>query len=121
MGYRLTLRKSVLERISYGPASFPRAGKRQFFEVPFSSWIRVGAKEARSVKVNQVRRRISHPYFGFPSDFRKVAFHDGPVWEGTYLPKCRNAEKPLQYWLFSKNLHESTEVKSLSPPNHFVV
>ena len=41
--------------------------------------------------------------------------------EGTYLPKCRNAGKPFQYWLFSKNLHESTEVKLLSPPNYFAV
>ena len=40
---------------------------------------------------------------------------------GTYLPKCRNAGKPFQYWLFSKNLHESTEVKLLSPPNYFAV
>ena len=40
---------------------------------------------------------------------------------GTYLPKCRNAGKPFHYWLFSKNLHESTEVKSLSPPNYFAV
>ena len=36
--------------------------------------------------------------------------------KGTYLPKCRNAGKPFQYWLFNKNLHESTEVKLLSPP-----
>ena len=40
---------------------------------------------------------------------------------GTYLPKCRNAGKPFQYWLFSKNLHEGTEVKLLSPPNYFAV
>ena len=41
--------------------------------------------------------------------------------KGTYLPKCRNAGKPFQYWLFNKNLHESTEVKLLSPPNYFAV
>ena len=34
VGCRPTLRKSVLERVSYGPASFPSAGGRQFFEVP---------------------------------------------------------------------------------------
>ena len=34
MGCRLTLRESVLEKVSYKPASFPRAGKRQFFLVP---------------------------------------------------------------------------------------
>ena len=39
MDCRLTLRKSVLERVSYGPASFPRAGKRQFFEVPFRCFL----------------------------------------------------------------------------------
>ena len=31
---RLILRKSVLEKVSYGPASFPVPGKWQFFEVP---------------------------------------------------------------------------------------
>ena len=50
---------------------------------------------------------------------RKVM--QGHVKIGTYLPKCRNAGKPFQYWLFSKNLHESTEVKLLSPPNYFAV
>ena len=47
--------------------------------------------------------------------------HKGYENLGTYLPKCRNAGKPFQYWLFSKNLHESTEVKLLSPPNYFAV
>ena len=52
---------------------------------------------------------------------RKEQTGRGPVGKGTYLPKCRNAGKPFQYWLFSKNLHESTEVKLLSPPNYFGV
>ena len=37
MDCRLNLRKSALDRILYGPASFSMAEKRQFSKVPFSS------------------------------------------------------------------------------------
>ena len=49
------------------------------------SFIQVGSKEAYPVKVNQVRRRISHPYLSFPGKCRKVASHGGPIWEGSYI------------------------------------
>ena len=60
-------------------------------------------------------RKASNPHGA------QLLFSTHDVTLGTYLPKCRNAGKPFQYWLFSKNLHESTEVKLLSPPNYFAV
>jgi len=50
-----------------------------------SSCIRVGAKKAFPVEVDQVRRGISYPYLGFPGNLRKVTSQDGPVGESGHI------------------------------------
>ena len=45
----------------------------------------MGAKEMYPVTVNQVGRRISHPYLDFPSDFPQALSHGSPVGEGGYI------------------------------------
>jgi len=41
----------------------------------------VRPKKTFTIKVNQVRRRIGHPHFGFPCDLTQILAHDGAVRE----------------------------------------
>ena len=45
-------------------------------------------QETRTIEVNQVRRRIGYPHFGFPRDFGKVSRHERTRREGGHIDQA---------------------------------